>query len=73
MYKVYFYNFGYYSSDEGKTLDEAKAIAKKACFQSNIYDRNNELVMSYCTINGFSRYYPICNSNNPVDYLRKVE
>ena len=34
MFKVYFYNFGYYSANEGTTLDEAKAIGES--FKANI-------------------------------------
>lgn len=73
MYKVYFYNFGYYSQNTGNTLEEAKEIARKAGFQSTIYDPNDELVMSYCVINGFKKYYSMCSTNNSLDYLRPIE
>ena len=72
MFKIYFYNFDYYSSNIGNTLDEAKEIARKACFQCTIYDMNNERVISYCPLSGFSRHYPVSNSKNPIDYLRKA-
>jgi len=73
MFKVYFYNFGFYSAHIGKDLDEAKEIAKKAGFQSSIYNGNYERVMSYCPLNGFSRNYSAHKSNDSLDYLRPIE
>lgn len=55
MFKVYFYNFGYYSANEGSSLDEAKAIAKKAYFQATIIDPNGERVLCFCPIRGFHK------------------
>jgi hypothetical protein len=53
MYKVYFLNFGYASQNEGSTLEEAKAIARKAGFQSAIYSPSGGLVGTFCPITGF--------------------
>lgn len=60
-FRVYFVNFGYYSANEGTTLEEARKIAKKACFQSRIDCYSDEhpagrTVGSFCPIGGF-RYW----------------
>lgn len=73
MFKVYFYNFEYYSSREGKTLEEAKEIAREAGFQSAISNEAGEVVASWCCINGFQKIYPISNSTDPNTYLRPIE
>lgn len=55
MFRVFFSNFGYYSQYEGKTLDEAKSICRKACFQARI-EENGVLVATYCPLAGFRNY-----------------
>lgn len=60
-FRVYFINFGYYSQNEGSTLEEARKIAKAACFQSRIDCYSDEhptgkSVGSFCPIGGF-RYW----------------
>jgi hypothetical protein len=73
MFKVYFYNFGYYSSREGKTLEEAKEIARDAGFQCSIYNEAGEHAASWCPLSGFKRIYPVSNSTDPNAYLRPIE
>ncbi len=55
MYKVFFVNFGYYSANVAGTLDEAKAVCRKAGFQSVVEDhtQNGAMVASYCPIAGW--------------------
>jgi hypothetical protein len=55
MYKVYFYNFQYYSQDEGATLGEALAIGKKAGFEFTVW-YNGDAVATWSPIGG-TRYY----------------
>lgn len=55
MFRIYFYNFGYYSQNEGKTAEEAKEIARKAGFQCTI-QYNGETVACFCPLNGFTYY-----------------
>jgi hypothetical protein len=52
MFRIFFYNFGYYSQNEAKTPEEAKEIARKAGFQCRI-EKDGEMVASYCPLNGF--------------------
>lgn len=52
MYKVFFINFGYASANEGKSLDEAIKIARRAGFQSTIYSPEATIVATYCPISG---------------------
>lgn len=53
MYRVWFVNFGYASANEGKTLEDAKMIAKKAGFQSSILGPDGTVVATYDAIMGF--------------------
>lgn len=54
MFKIWFTNFGYIYPDGFKTLDEAKAKILTLCFEAVIYSPQNELVLSYSPLNGFS-------------------
>lgn len=51
MFMVSFTNFGY-GHDGFCSLEDALAHARKAGFESNIYDSNNRLVASFHPING---------------------
>lgn len=53
MYRVWFVNFGYASANEGRTLEEARKIAKKAGFQSSILGPDGTVVATYDPIAGF--------------------
>ena len=52
-YKIHFINFGYCSSHEPETLEEAKKVASRAGFQSNIIDPYGNVVVSFCPLDGF--------------------
>lgn len=54
QFSVHFTNFGYTSSLRGRTLDEAREIARKARFQSAIYEKD-VLVGTWCPSVGFKR------------------
>jgi hypothetical protein len=53
MWQVFFINFGYASQDIPTSFEQAKAIAKKAGFQSTIWI-DETLVAAYCPLNGFT-------------------
>jgi len=53
MYKVYFYNFGYFSANESATFEGAEKVARKAGFCSTVVDPNGNTVGSYDPIGGF--------------------
>lgn len=53
MFEIFFTNFGYASQETPDTFEQAKAIAKKANFQSTIW-QGEILVASYCPISGFT-------------------
>ncbi len=53
VFRVYFINFGYYSANETSNLDDAKKIAKTACFQS-VIECDGTQVASYCPLRGFN-------------------
>jgi len=52
MFRVYFINFDYYAQEEGKTVEEAKEIARRAGFQSRVEGPNGP-VGSWCPLAGW--------------------
>lgn len=56
MFKVFFLSFDYFSSQESSNLDDAKDVARKAGFQSVIYNPSKEIVCSYCPLTGFKNH-----------------
>lgn len=57
MFRIFFTNFGYYSQHEGRTLDEAREICRRACFQASVV-RDGVTVATYCPISGFRDLSP---------------
>jgi hypothetical protein len=53
MFRVFFTNFGYFSQDGGATEEDARAIAKRAGFQSQITNPQGDIVATYCPLAGF--------------------
>lgn len=51
-YRVFFVNFGYYSVNEGRTLNEAIRIASRAGWQSRI-DCDGKPVATYHPVDGW--------------------
>lgn len=56
MYKIYFVNFGYFSSNEGKTLFDARQIAKNAGFEARIDDPDGNPVATWSPLYGYKEY-----------------
>ena len=52
MWKVHFVNFGYDSANQPQNLEDAVKVAKKAGFQSQIYDDKGEIVATWCPMTG---------------------
>lgn len=52
MFRVFFVNFGYYSQNEGRTLEEAREICRRAGFQARV-DRDGETVATWCPLAGW--------------------
>jgi len=55
MYRIFFYNMGHYSQNEGASLEAAKVIARKAGFQS-VIEFQGIPVMTFCPLAGFQVY-----------------
>jgi hypothetical protein len=51
-YKIFFTNFGYFSSNEGESIEHAISLARNAGFQSVVYSPEEKAVASYCPIAG---------------------
>jgi hypothetical protein len=56
MFRVFFVNHNYFSQNEGRTLEQAKEIARKAGFEAAVYNDYNEVVAIFCPISGFRVY-----------------
>lgn len=54
-FRFFLTNFGWFSETEAQTPEDAKEKARKIGFQTTIYC-NNELVASFCPLNGFKYY-----------------
>lgn len=52
MYRIFFVNCGWYSRNEGRDLEEAKAVCRRAGFQALI-ELDGETVATYCPLAGF--------------------
>jgi hypothetical protein len=59
MIRIYFPNFQYYSQNEGKDLEEAKEIARKAGFECRFETEDGEILGSWSIIGGFRKQYPL--------------
>jgi len=57
IYRVFFTSFGYYSSNEASTEEEARKIARKAGYQASI-EKDGKIFLSYCPAAGFRNWYP---------------
>lgn len=56
MFRVFFINFGWFSSEESETLEGALKVAKNAGFQSSVYGPGEKLVASWCPLSGTKIY-----------------
>jgi hypothetical protein len=52
MWRVFFVNFGYFSANEGKSVEEAVKIARRAGFDAQIYSPSEQIVATYDVIGG---------------------
>jgi hypothetical protein len=52
MFRIFLINFGYYSQHEASTLEEARGICRRACFQARV-ERDGVAVATFCPISGF--------------------
>jgi len=52
MWRVFFVNFGYFSANEGTTVEDAVRVARKAGFDAAIYSPEDQIVATYCVIGG---------------------
>lgn len=57
VYRVYFTNFGYYSSNVSSTEDGARKVAKLAGYQASI-EKDGKVFLSYCPSAGFRNWFP---------------
>lgn len=54
-YTIHFFNFGYSSDNQPDNLDDAKKVARRAGFESVIYE-DGEAVMTFSPLYGFRKY-----------------
>lgn len=55
MYRVYWTNFGYYSQEEFKKLEDARAYGVSKCFEHQIY-KDGAMVGWWTTFGGWNEY-----------------
>ena len=54
VFRIFFCNFGYFSQNEGDTLEETQKLCRKAGFQSTVVEKaTGKTIASFCPLAGW--------------------